>query len=113
MLHTFTGGADGGYPYGALIQGANGNFYGTASQGGAAGGGIIFQVTPADVLTVLYAFTGADDGAYPYAGLIQAADGNFYGTTVQGGSAGAGTIFQMTAAGILTVLHGFTGKRSR
>ena len=108
-LHTFTGTTDGASPYASLIASADGNFYGTTSAGGAAGAGTVFQLTPSGSLTVLYAFTGADDGGDPYAGVIAGADGNFYGTTNQGGSAGAGTVFQLTPAGALTVLHAFTG----
>src|SRR6267378_4243088 len=97
-------------PQAPLIQGTDGNFYGTTSQGGASNAGTVFQLTPAGTLTVLYTFTGGTtDGATPNAGLIQATDGNFYGTTVNGGAFSAGTVFQLTPAGTLTVLHEFTG----
>ncbi|PYN92570.1 MAG: hypothetical protein DMD91_32025 [Candidatus Rokuibacteriota bacterium] len=86
-------------PVAPLIQGVDGNFYGTTSQGGAAGTGTVFQVTLAGAFTVLYTFTGGTDGGYPYAGLVQGTDGNFYGTTSQGGAVGAGTVFQLTPAG--------------
>jgi uncharacterized repeat protein (TIGR03803 family) len=109
VLYTFTGGADGAYPYAGLLQGTDGNFYGTTSQGGAANAGTVFQLTPAGVLTILYAFSGTADGAFPYAGVIQGTDGNFYGSTSQGGVSGAGTIFQLTPSGALTVLYAFTG----
>lgn len=108
-LYAFTGGADGGYPYAGLMQGTDGNFYGTTSQGGAAGAGTVFQLTPAGTLTVLYAFTGGADGGYPYAGLVQGIDGNFYGTTSQGGVAGGGTVYQLTPAGDLAVVYAFSG----
>jgi uncharacterized repeat protein (TIGR03803 family) len=79
VLHTFTNGADGGDPDG-LIQGSDGNFYGTATTGGAGYEGTIFKITPAGVETVLYAFTGGADGSGPNA-LIQGSDGYLYGTT--------------------------------
>src|SRR5207245_1110512 len=60
-------------------------------------------------LTTLHAFTGGRDGAYPAAALIQASDGNFYGTTSGGGASYAGTLFRMDASGTLTTLHAFTG----
>jgi uncharacterized repeat protein (TIGR03803 family) len=109
QLYAFTGGPDGGYPTASLVQGADGNFYGTASQGGAAGAGTIFQITSSGTFTVLYSFTGGPDGANPFSNLIQGADDNFYGTTSQGGAFGAGTVFQWTSAGALTVLYTFTG----
>src|SRR6267143_2555062 len=110
VLHEFAGGTDGAAPVAGLIQAADGNFYGTTSQGGASNAGTVFQLTPAGTLTVLYAFTGGNtDGATPYAGLIQATDGNLYGTTVNGGAFSAGTVFQVTPAGVVTVLYAFAG----
>jgi uncharacterized repeat protein (TIGR03803 family) len=97
---------DGRYPDGALILAADGNFYGTTSQGGTDGEGTVFKVTPEGVLTTLHSFVGSD-GAYPDAGLLQAADGNFYGTASQGGPNVGGTVFKMTPQGVLTTLHGF------
>src|SRR2546427_9783858 len=96
-------------PQAPLIQGTDGNFAGPTVSGGTFGAGTVFQLTPAGTLTVLYAFTGGTDGAGPVAGVIQAADGNFYGTTSQGGASNAGTVFQLTPAGTLTVLYAFTG----
>src|SRR6266403_295355 len=97
-------------PQAPLIQGIDGNFYGTTARGGASNAGTVFQLTPAGALTVLYAFTGGTDGATPFAGLIQATDGNFYGTTVSGGASSAGTVFQLTPAGAVSVLYAFTGE---
>src|SRR2546427_9623107 len=96
-------------PQAPLIQGTDGNFAGPTVSGGTFGAGTVFQLTPAGTLTVLYAFTGGTDGAGPVAGVIQAADGNFYGTTSQGGASNTGTVFQLTPAGTLTVLYAFTG----
>jgi len=70
----------------------------------------VFQLTPAGAVSVLYAFTGGADGATPFAGLIQATDGNFYGTTANGGASSAGTVFQLTPAGAVSVLYAFTGE---
>ena len=69
----------------------------------------MFKITPAGAETVLYSFTNAGvDGANPFAGLIQASDGNFYGTTEFGGTSGYGTVFKITPAGAETVLYSFT-----
>jgi uncharacterized repeat protein (TIGR03803 family) len=105
--------ADGAYPYGALVQGKDGNLYGTTSQGGIEYNlGTVFRITPAGTLTTLYSFcsqTNCTDGDYPAAALIQAADGDFYGTTLAGGANGAydGTVFKITPGGVLTTLYSF------
>ena len=96
------------YPSAALVQGSDGNFYGTSEYGGANGFGTVFQVTPVGVLTTLVSF-GGTNGSYPYAGLVQGSDGNFYGTTSGGGANNVGTVFQMTPAGLLTTLVSFNG----
>jgi uncharacterized repeat protein (TIGR03803 family) len=109
VLYSFTYGSDGGLPQAALIQGTDGNFYGTTASAGTFDSGVVFKVTPAGVESVLYTFTGSNDGASPLAGLIQGIDGNFYGTTNQGGgTANAGIVFQVTSAGVETVLYSFT-----
>jgi len=110
-LHTFTSTeADGNY--GALIQATNGNFYGTTF-GGGNGNGTVYEVTPAGKLTTIYTFctkSGCPDGSAPYAGVIQATDGNLYGTTFGGGISNGGTIFKLTTAGALTTLYSFCSK---
>jgi uncharacterized repeat protein (TIGR03803 family) len=99
VLHTFSG-ADGSSPVAGLVQAVNGNFYGTTSSGGANGDGTVFEITPLGTLTVLHNFAGYwTDGANPGAGLVQATDGNFYGTTTNGGDADAGTVFKITPGG--------------
>lgn len=109
-LATFnlTNGAD---PYFTpVIQGTDGNFYGTTAFGGAHTGGTVFKVTPDGTLTTFYSFcalTKCLDGTYPYAGLVLASNGNFYGTTTQGGTNNYGTVFELTPAGKLTTLHSF------
>jgi uncharacterized repeat protein (TIGR03803 family) len=100
--------ASGAYPMAALVQGSDGNFYGTTEGGGSGGNGTVFKITPAGVLTTLASFGGAN-GANPMAALVQGSDGNFYGTTQNGGSGSNGTIFQMTLAGVLTTLISFDG----
>jgi len=108
-LHDFVG-TDGQLPAGGLIQGTDGNFYGTTSAGGANGGGTIFKITPGGTLTTLHNFcaqTNCSDGKDPTGTLIQATDGNLYGITVNGGNNDNGTIFKITPAGALTTLHSF------
>ena len=109
-LYMFTGGADGANPYAALAQGTDGNFYGTTAGGGDYGAGTVFKMTTNGTLMTLYSFTGGDDGANPWTGLTQGADGNYYGTTRSGGPYFiAGTIFMITTDGTLTTLYSFTG----
>jgi uncharacterized repeat protein (TIGR03803 family) len=114
-LYSFSGSNGlGSSPRGGVAQGADGNFYGTTFDGGTANLGTVFQITPSGTLTTLYEF-GGSDGELPFAGLIQATDGNFYGTTYAGGAnnncsgGGCGTVFKITTAGVLTVLHSFAG----
>jgi uncharacterized repeat protein (TIGR03803 family) len=79
--------------------------------GGTGGAGTVFEITPAGNLTTLHSFcskTNCTDGADRMAGLIQATDGNFYGTTQLGGTPGWGTVFKITPTGALTTLHAFT-----
>jgi len=95
---------NGSGPRGEMVQGSDGNFYGTTSSGGSGAGGTVFKMTPAGELTTLVNFTGTI-GWQPKAGLVQGSDGNFYGTTAGGGSVvGGGTLFRMTPAGDLTTL---------
>jgi uncharacterized repeat protein (TIGR03803 family) len=95
-----------------VMQASDGNFYGTTYYGGPStncslGCGTIFQLTPGDTLTTVYSF-GGSDGSQPGV-VIQATDGDFYGTTLGGGAAGHGTIFRLTANGTLTTLYSFSG----
>jgi uncharacterized repeat protein (TIGR02543 family) len=101
---------DGEGPYAGLVQGTDGNFYGTTQGGGSNNAGEVFKITPSGTLTRLYSLcslNGCVDGANPYAGLVQATDGNFYGTTTEGGTNGNGTVFKVTPAGALTPLYSF------
>ena len=96
-LHSFTNFVgEGTTPYAGLIQGSDGNFYGTTYTGGIANTGTVFRITSSGALTTVYGFTGATDGAAPYAGLVQGIDGNFYGTTSSGGASGGGTVFKLS-----------------
>jgi uncharacterized repeat protein (TIGR03803 family) len=110
--------SDGSYPYDNLVEGANGEFYGTTRYGGAHSDGTVFSITSKGILTTLYSFcaqTNCTDGANPFAGLVLATDGNFYGTTAAGGNpacnfgGGCGTIFKISPQGALTTLHSFDG----
>jgi uncharacterized repeat protein (TIGR03803 family) len=101
---------DGYYPVAGLVQAGSGDLYGTTSNGGANGQGTIFKITPEGTLTTLYTFcaqSGCPDGAYPAAALIQATDGDLYGTIDGGGANGGGTILKITPGGALTTLYSF------
>jgi uncharacterized repeat protein (TIGR03803 family) len=98
---------EGEAPEGGLIQGTNGELYGTTTYGGVgSGGGTVFSVTISTTLAALSSFDLAD-GGLPYAGLVQGTDGNFYGTAYVGGNNYGGTIFKITPTGVLTRLHSF------
>jgi uncharacterized repeat protein (TIGR03803 family) len=96
-------------PYEALVQGPDGQLYGTAPSGGA-GDGTVFKITLSGTLTLLYDFcsiANCGDGSKPHAGLVPGSDGNFYGTTSEGGSDAGGTVFKITPGGTLTTLYNF------
>jgi uncharacterized repeat protein (TIGR03803 family) len=106
---------DGKYPYAPLVQGSDGNLYGTTTEGGASSAGTVFKITPTGKLTTLYTFcaqAGCADGSYPL-GLIQATDGNLYGVAYYGGNgstglfSGAGTLYKITPSGNFTTLYKF------
>jgi uncharacterized repeat protein (TIGR03803 family) len=119
VLHSFTGGSDGGAPLDTLIFDHVGNLYGTAGLGGNDDAGVVFKLAPNQdgswTESVLYSFTGGADGAVPFAGLVFDQAGNLYGTTVEGGGSGCddgcGTVFKLTAKSDGTwtesVLHSF------
>lgn len=107
-LHSFDG-TDGNVPLAGLVEGVNGNFFGTTYFGGAQGDGTVFKITASGALTTLYNFcpqNGCPDGANP-SGLIQGTNGKFYGTTMAGGTELNGTVFSINSSGKLTILHSF------
>jgi uncharacterized repeat protein (TIGR03803 family) len=116
VLHAFAGGADGAQPLADLATDATGALYGTTFKGGSACEcGTVFKLTPTGdryVERVLYAFAGGNDGAFPQGGVTFGADGALYGTTTEGGSAGAGTAFRLQRTGSHyreTIVHTFLG----
>jgi len=105
-----SGCADGANPFAGLVQGANGDFYGTARNGGANSGGTVFEITPTGRLTTMHKFCSQNDctdGSNPLAALVEATDGDLYGTTSGGGTSDLGTVFKITRSGTLTTLHSF------
>jgi len=119
VLHSFTGGPDGGNPWAGVICDSAGNLYGTTVNGGKANAGVVFMLDTTAHETVLWSFTGGSDGGHPNAGVIRDSAGNFYGTTVYGGNtvqcpaqyspAGCGVVYKLDALGNETVLHSFSG----
>jgi uncharacterized repeat protein (TIGR03803 family) len=112
-LHNFTGyfvGADGGHPEGALVEGGNGNLYGTTTDGGTSNIGTIYQIDALGDYTLVHSFTpAAQDGIAPRP-LVLADDGNLYGATASGGTESGGTVFRFTPGGSgVTTLHAFPG----
>lgn len=111
VLHSFAGGsADGSDPGGNLIQASDGNFYGMTDEGGTNNVGTVFKITPSGTESVLYSFAGGStDAGDPTGSLIQASDGDFYGTTLGGGTQTEGTVFRITSGGTESVLYSFLG----
>ena len=108
LLCSLSNRSDGIFPCAGVVQGSDGDFYGTTYRGGALDFGTIFRTTSNGVLTTLFSFNDTN-GSFPYAGLRQAADGNFYGATSSGGSYSNGTIFRITPSGAFSNLYSFTG----
>ena len=108
-LHSFSG-TDGFQPFAGLVQGTDGELYGTTYYGGAQSSGTVFKISLQGALTTLYSFCpqqNCPDGENPAGSLIQATDGNFYGTTAGGGQNNWGTVFKITPDGTLTTLYSF------
>jgi len=117
VLYNFTGEADGRWP-GSLIQDAHGNLFGVTRNGGDpacdgwyGGCGTVFELDAAGNFTTLHTFTGNPDGGYPGGVLVLDAEGNLYGTTMNGGTYEAGTLFKLDPTGAVTILHNFTNRR--
>ena len=98
VLHTFSGGSDGGHPYAGVILDQQGNLYGT-TQGGAGSNGTVYKMSRGSngqwTETILYAFQGGTDGSTPYGALVMDSSGNLYGTTAFGGQYGGGVVFEI------------------
>jgi uncharacterized repeat protein (TIGR03803 family) len=100
--------AHGSYPEAAMIQANDGNFYGVTSAGGSNDDGVVFKVTPGGTVTIFYDFAlSLSDGFQPFGGLVQATDGNFYGTLEFGGAGTEGSLYRLTPAGVFTKLRDF------
>lgn len=114
VLYTFglTSSVDGSNPAGNLLWDSKlGNFYGTTYHGGKNGTGTVYQISPSGVESVLYSFgTGSTDGQQPVGGLVLAPNGNFYGMTYYGGVNNTGTVYELTPAGVETVLYSFVAQ---
>jgi uncharacterized repeat protein (TIGR03803 family) len=103
---------DGAAPDGAVVQAIDGNLYGTTLEGGANNAGTIFRISTKGALTTLYNFCSlpnCTDGAAPEGAMLQATDGNLYGTTSGGGVNSSGTVFKISTDGTLTTLYRFGG----
>jgi uncharacterized repeat protein (TIGR03803 family) len=115
VLHSFCaqlGCSTGANPGASPMQASNGNIYGTAARGGFHSGGVVYEITPSGSYKALYNFcsqTNCADGSYPQSALVQDANGNLYGTTLNGGAYGAGTVFEITPSDQFIVLHSFSG----
>lgn len=116
VLHTFAGGSnDGGFPqYSQLIEDAQGNLFGTTAQGGTFDCGTVFEMSPAGTVTLLHSFQSNGDGVKPTVGLTVDGQGNYFGTTSEGGRNDDGAVFRLDTDGTETVLHSFSnGKDGR
>ena len=111
LLYSFRGAPDGKNPlYESLVMDATGNLYGSTYGGGTSNQGTVFKVNATTgAEEVLYSFANGNDGGLPYSGLVLDAKGNLYGTTSQGGGAGAGTVFKLDPTGKETLLYKFKG----
>ena len=114
VLHVFSGNfgstPDGANPAAGLILASNGDFYGTTTAGGASKEGTVFKMPQAGKVTLLHSFTGSSDGSMPIGALVQASDGNLYGTCYSGGANGTGTAFRITTKGVFTKIYDFAAE---
>ena len=114
-LYAFAGTPDGADPYGGLVFDNAGNLYGMTTQGGSAGFGTVFELSPSGggwTEKVIYNFQGGSDGDYPTAGLLIDQSGNLYGSSSDGGTGGGGTVFDLTPSGgswTYNLIYSFTG----
>ncbi len=111
LVYSFQGGtADGDYPLSGLVIDSQGNLFGTTNQGGAQDGGVVFEVSADGAEKILHDFQAVGDGALPGSNLIRDPQGNFYGTTESGGASLLGTVFEITAGGVESVLYSFSSQ---
>jgi uncharacterized repeat protein (TIGR03803 family) len=113
LLYTFGGKPDGGEPEGRLLRDGQGNLYGVTAEGGTRNRGTVYKLTSAGVETILHNFVQSADGALPNAGLIRDSKGNFYGTTILGGTYSIGTVYKLGPAGgesVVATFHGVDGQ---
>ncbi len=115
VIYSFTNGVDGSDPYAGVFQGSDGYFYGTTQRGGTngvpyGGYGTVYKVSSGGAFIPLHEFGDTPtDGQNPIGGIIQGYTGDYFGTAFGGGSNGYGTVFRVTAAGVLTNLYHFGG----
>ena len=115
FIYSFRGTPDGANPYGPVIADKAGNLYGTTSAGGKSGAGTVYRMSlegSSYIETVLYSFRSGTDGDHPYSGLIIDEKGALYGTTVEGGATGSGTVFKLAPSGsgyTESILYSFQG----
>src|SRR5580700_2372123 len=109
VLYNFAEPPDGAHPFAGLVRDASGNLYGTTYTGASSGYGTVFKVDPKSNETVLYAFTGGNDGGSPVGGVVRDSEGNLYGTTQYGGAYENGAVFKVDKSGNETVLYSFQG----
>jgi uncharacterized repeat protein (TIGR03803 family) len=109
ILYNFAGPPDGANPFAGVVRDAAGNLYGTTYTGASSDYGTVFKVDPSGNETVLYSFTGGDDGGSPVGGVVRDTAGNLYGTTQYGGAYGYGAVFKVDKSGTESVVYSFQG----
>lgn len=114
VIHTFTWGLGGSTPWASVVEGPDGNFYGTTAAGGIDEAGIVYKVTRTGAFTNLHTFDFKQDGGNPLSGVTLGTDGNFYGTTWANGNGQnctppCSTLYKITSGGVFTLLHSFSG----
>ncbi|HXM19869.1 MAG TPA: choice-of-anchor tandem repeat GloVer-containing protein [Terriglobales bacterium] len=111
-LFDFSDGAEGAYPSAGLTVDVAGNLYGPTYAGGAHGVGTVFELSKTRKESLRYSFAGGTDGCYPFGALLVDKADNLYGTTLNCGTSGYGTVFKLSKSGKETVLHSFAGGSS-
>lgn len=108
VVHSFSGGSDGGNPVNGLTMSSTGMLFGTASAGGSSGLGVVFKLGAKGAETVMHSFAGGSDGATPNGAMVEDPSRALYGTTTAGGTSGLGTVFRVKGKKE-TVLYSFAG----